>query len=157
MRDDRSFSWLSSASVRVTSAAARFSSSRCSLVVPGMGTIHGCWASSQASAICPGVAPLAAGDGLDLLDQCEVVFQRLAGEPRNLRPQIVLGKGGRGVDGPGEEALTKRTEGHEADAEFRARRQHALLGTAPPQVVFALNRGHRLHGVRAPDGVVGGL
>jgi len=64
MRDDRSFSWLSSASVRVRSAAARFSSSRCSLVVPGMGRIHGCWASSQASAICPGVAPLAAAMAL---------------------------------------------------------------------------------------------
>jgi hypothetical protein len=46
-------------------------------------------------------------DGLDLLDQCEVVFQRLAGEPRNLRPQIVLSKRGRGVDGAGEEALAK--------------------------------------------------
>ena len=34
-----------------------FSSKRCSFVVPGIGTIHGFWASSQASAICAGVAP----------------------------------------------------------------------------------------------------
>ena len=34
-----------------------FSSSRCSFVVPGIGTIHGFCASSQASAICAGVAP----------------------------------------------------------------------------------------------------
>ena len=26
--------------------------------MPGMGTIHGCWASSQAKATCPGVTPL---------------------------------------------------------------------------------------------------
>ena len=33
-----------------------FSSRRCNLVVPGIGTIHGFWASSQASAIWAGVA-----------------------------------------------------------------------------------------------------
>ena len=33
-----------------------FSSRRCSLVVPEMGTIHGLCASSQASAICAGLA-----------------------------------------------------------------------------------------------------
>jgi len=38
------------------SAAAMFSSRRASFVVPGMGTIQGFWASSQASAICAGVA-----------------------------------------------------------------------------------------------------
>lgn len=42
-----------------TCAEARFSSRRCSLVVPGIGAIQGFWASSQASAICAGVAPLA--------------------------------------------------------------------------------------------------
>src|SRR5207245_8987691 len=39
-----------------TFTASMFSSRRASLVVPGMGTIHGFWASSQASAICAGVA-----------------------------------------------------------------------------------------------------
>ena len=34
-----------------------FSSRRWSFVVPGIGTIHGLCASSQASAICAGVAP----------------------------------------------------------------------------------------------------
>ena len=34
-----------------------FSSRRCSFVVPGIGTIHGFWASTQARAICAGVAP----------------------------------------------------------------------------------------------------
>ena len=39
-----------------TVAAAMFSSRRCSFVVPGMGTIQGFCASSQANAICAGVA-----------------------------------------------------------------------------------------------------
>src|ERR1700739_4291317 len=42
--------------VSSTSAAARFSSRRCSFVVPGIGTIHGFCASSHASAIWAGVA-----------------------------------------------------------------------------------------------------
>ena len=43
-------------SVRSTDAAPMFSSSRSSFRVPGIGTIHGFCASSQASAICAGVA-----------------------------------------------------------------------------------------------------
>jgi hypothetical protein len=42
---------LTLSAVRSTAAAAMFSSSRCSLVVPGIGTIHGFWANSQAIAI----------------------------------------------------------------------------------------------------------
>jgi hypothetical protein len=69
-----------------------FSSSRCSLRVPGMGTIHGFWASSQARAIWPGVAQFLAGG------------------------------------------------------------QHLLLGTPPPQGVFALDGCHGLDRVRPADG-----
>ena len=45
-----------SSGVSSTAAAPRFSSRRCSFVVPGIGTIHGFCASSQASAIWAGVA-----------------------------------------------------------------------------------------------------
>ena len=45
-----------SSGVSSTAAAPMFSSRRCSFVVPGIGTIHGFWASSQASAIWAGVA-----------------------------------------------------------------------------------------------------
>lgn len=38
--------------------APRFSSRRCSFVVPGIGTIHRFFASNQASATCAGVPPL---------------------------------------------------------------------------------------------------
>src|SRR5215207_7903759 len=44
-----------SSAVSSTAAAPRFSSKRSSFVVPGIGTIHGFWASSQANAICAGV------------------------------------------------------------------------------------------------------
>jgi len=43
-----------------TWVAPAFSASRLRRRVPGIGAIQGRWASSQASAICPGVAPLAA-------------------------------------------------------------------------------------------------
>ena len=49
---------------------------RCSFVVPGIGTIHGFCASSQASAICAGVALLPLGDLAQQLDEGLV---RLAG------------------------------------------------------------------------------
>jgi hypothetical protein len=45
-----------SSGVSSTETALMFSSKRCSFVVPGIGTIHGFWASSQASAIWAGVA-----------------------------------------------------------------------------------------------------
>src|SRR5919202_560171 len=50
-----SSSWRSSG-VSSTAVAPRFSSRRCSFVVPGIGTIHGFCASSQANAIWAGVA-----------------------------------------------------------------------------------------------------
>ena len=51
-----------SAAVSSMSAAPRFSSRRCSFVVPGIGTIQGFRASSQASAIWAGVACFARRD-----------------------------------------------------------------------------------------------
>ena len=48
--------WRKSSAVNSTSTAPRFSSSRCSFVVPGIGAIHGFCASTHASAICAGSA-----------------------------------------------------------------------------------------------------
>jgi hypothetical protein len=45
-----------SSGMSLTETAPMFSSKRYSFVVPGIGTIHGFWASSQASAIWAGVA-----------------------------------------------------------------------------------------------------
>ena len=53
-----------------------FSSSRCNLVVPRIGTIHGLCASNHANAIWAGVAP-AVGHLLDELDERQVGLPRL--------------------------------------------------------------------------------
>ena len=58
---------------------------------------------------------------------------------------------------PGEEPCAQRAERHEADSEFLARRQHLLLGLAPPQRVLALNGGDGLHRMCAPNGLRAGL
>ena len=50
-----------------------------------------------------------------------------------------------------EEALAKRAERNEADAELLERRQHLRFGLSPPQRVLALERRHGLDGVGAAD------
>ena len=135
-----------------------FSSSRCSFVVPGIGTIHGFCASSQASATCAGVASLRSAIALQQVDEGAVGPARLGSVKRGtvLRksPLVELGVL---VDRAGEEALAERAERDEADAELLERRQDLLLGLAPPQRVLALQRGHGLHGVGAADVLDAGL
>ena len=71
-----------SSAVSSTAAAPMFSSRRCSFVVPGMGTIHGFWASSQASAIWAGVAFFRSRDLAEQIDQGLIRLQRLRREAR---------------------------------------------------------------------------
>ena len=73
-----------------TSAAPMFSSSRCSLVVPGIGTIQGCCASSQASAICAGVALLLVRRSLQQIDQRLVLRHRLRREARQDGAEVAV-------------------------------------------------------------------
>ena len=100
-----------------------FSSRRCSFVVPGIGTIHGFWASSQASAICAGVACLRGGDLAEQIDQGLVRLARLRREARDDVAEVAAVERRVLVDRAGEEALAERAEGDEADAEFLERRQ----------------------------------
>ena len=72
--------WVRSLGVRVRVVAALFSSSRWSLVVPGMGTMEGAWARSQARATWAGVAEWAAGDGREEVDDGLVGGAGLRGE-----------------------------------------------------------------------------
>ena len=128
-----------------------FSSRRCSFVVPGIGTIHGFWASSQASAIWAGVAFFRSAIAAEQIDQGLV---RLPGLRREAREDVAeVGAVERRVlvDLAREEALAQRAVGNEADPEFLERRQHFRLGRSPPQRVFALERGDRLDGVCAAD------
>ena len=94
--------------------------------MPGIGTIHGFWASSQASAIWAGVAFFSPAIAAEQIDQRLI---RLAGSGVKRGRAAEVGAVERRVlvDLAGEEALAQRAEGDEADAEFLERRQHFLL------------------------------
>ena len=129
-----------------------FSSRRCSLRVPGMGTIQGFWERSQARAIWPGVAPWRLGDARQHVDDRLVVLERVGVESGNGGADVVAGfEAGGGGDGAGEEALAERAVGHEADAQLLTGGEHPLLGAPPPQGVLALHGGDGLHGVGSTD------
>ena len=140
-----------SSAVSSTCAPPRFSSSRCRLVVPGIGAIHGFCASSQASAICAGVAAFRSAKALQPVDEREIPLAILFGEARHDIAEVGRIERRLLVDLPGEKALAERAERHEADAQFLERWQDLFLGLAPPQRVLALERRHRLDGVRATD------
>lgn len=72
-----------SAAVSSTVTAPGFSSRRLSFFVPGIGTSQGSCASSQASAICAGVAFFRDANGLDQIDQSDVGFQGFRSETGN--------------------------------------------------------------------------
>ena len=134
-----------------TATAPRFSSRRSSLRVPGMGTIHGFWASSQASAIWAGVAFFRCAMLPSRSTRAWFAFLRLRREAGDGAPDVVAGERGVLVDRAREEALAQRAVGDEADPEFLERRQHLLLGASPPQGILALDGRDRLHRVGATD------
>ncbi len=152
---------LRSSGVSVTAAAATFSARRCSLVVPGIGTIHGCCdglcASTQASATWARVACLPRGDVAEQINQGLVRVAGFRREPRHDIAEVVLVERGGVVDRPGEEALAQRAERHETDPELFERRQDLGFRFTPPQRILALQRRDRLHRVRPPDGRCAGL
>ena len=146
-----------SSGVSSTAAAPRFSSRRCSFVVPGMGTIHGFCASSQASAICAGVAFFRAAMSRSRSTRAWFAFRASGAKRGTMLRKSELSNVVFSSILPGEEALAQRAEGNEADPELLERRQHLLFGPPPPQRVLALDRGDRLDRVRAADRLHSGL
>ena len=73
-------------------SAAVFSSTRATRLVPGIGAMSSPWASSHASAICAGVAPSLGGDGLDLVDDAQVLLEVPLGEARVGLAPVVVGE-----------------------------------------------------------------
>lgn len=94
---------------------------------------------------------LARGNLREEIDEYLVGLSRLLRKARHDVAKVFAVEGGRLADRAGEEALAKRAEGHETDAEFFERRQDFLLGFAPPQRIFALECRHRLDGMGAAD------
>ena len=126
--------------------------------MPGMGTIDGCWASSQARATWALLAPVRAATVVSRSTRawltaraCSVNRGRL---PRRspVSNDVVVE-----IVPVRKEALAERAERYEADAELDQGRQDLLLGLAPPQRVLALQRGDRLDGARPADGADAGL
>ncbi len=74
-------------------APPMFSCRRCSLVVPGIGTIHGFCASSQPSAICAEVACLAAAIDPSRSTKPLVCPARFGCEARHDVAKVVFGEG----------------------------------------------------------------
>ena len=116
-----------------------------------MGTIHGFWASSHASAIWAGVACFRCAMLPSRSTNARFAF-RASGVKRGMVLRMsVLSNVDVLVDLAREEALAQRAVGDEADPELLAGRQHLLLGAAPPQGILALDGGDRLHRVGAAD------
>ena len=119
--------------------------------MPGMGTIQGFWASSQANAICAGVALFPFSHRAQQIDHRLIRLPGLRREARDDVAEVGAVERRALVDFPREESLAKRAEGHEPDAELLEGRQHFRFGLPKPQRVFALERGDRLDGVGAAD------
>ena len=93
------------------------------MVVPGIGTIHGFWASSQARAICAGVAPFSCADPAQQIDERLVCLHGFRSEAWNRAADVGAVELGVLVDLSGEEAFAERAVGHKADAEFLEQRE----------------------------------
>ena len=129
-----------------------FSSSRCSFVVPGMGTIHGRCARIQAKCDLRGGGVFLLGEAGQELDEGAVCLPCLGvGEAGDGVAEVAALEGRAYVDPAGQEALAERAERHEADAELFECREDRVFRLAPPQRVLALKRCHRLHAVGAAD------
>src|SRR6185437_8425633 len=61
------------------------------------------------------------------------------------------------VDRPGEETAAQRAEGYETDSQLLEERQHFSFRPSPPQRVLALQGGHGLDCVGAPNGARAGF
>src|SRR6266403_766170 len=80
-------------------------------------------------------------------------WRMILSESRGSRAEVVHTEVRRTRNLAGQVAGPERAPGHEADAQFLAERQHLLLRVAGPQRVFALDRGDRLDGMGAANGV----
>ena len=128
-----------------------FSSRRWSFVVPGIGTIHGFWANSQASAIWAGVAFFSLCDGAEQIDQGLIRFECFRREARQGAAEVGAVEFCVFVDLAREETLAERAVRDKADSEFFEGGDHFFLRGSGPQRIFALERGERLDCVRATD------
>ena len=141
-----------SAALSTKSAAPIFSSSRLTLVVPGIGTIQGFCASSQASAICAGVAPLLLAISPSTSTSALVGLAALRAETWNAvadiaaRRTCVLAS-----IVPVRKPLPSGLNGTKPMPSSSSVGMISASGSRAPQRIFALQRRHRLHRMGAAD------
>jgi len=97
------------------------------------------------------------GEFLDYINQGLVGFSVFRGEARNLIAEIVGLELRLRADFARKEAFAQRAEGNKADSKLFQGGQHLGFGLSPPERVFALNRGHRLHCMCTTNGFQAGL
>ena len=134
-------------------AAPRFSCSRWSFVVPGIGTIHGRLRQQPCQRDLRRRGVLLLGERLQPLDERQIRLPVFLGEPRNHVAEVSRVERRLLVDLAREESFAQRTERHEPDAQLLERRKHFPLRLTPPERVLALQRGHGLHGVCPTNGL----
>ena len=100
---------------------------------------------------------LALRDRAEQVDEGLVGLERVGREARERAAKIGGVELRIFVDLAGEEAFAERAIRHETDSEFFERGDHFLLGLAPPEGVFALQRCERLDGVGAANRFHAGL
>ena len=136
-----------------TAAAPRFSSRRCSFVVPGMGTIHGFWASSQARRSGPGSPFSARRPRPSRSTRARFAFIASGVKRGMVLRKSVLSSFVPSSIFPVRKPLPEGAEGDKADAQLFERRQHLRLRAPRPQRILALDRGDRLDRMGPADGL----
>ena len=122
-----------------------------------MGTIHGFFARSQASAIWAGVAFFCSAKAGHQVDQSLVGLAILRAETRNAAAEVRAVEFRIRVDLAGEKAFAERAEGNEPNAELFKGGHHGLLRLPPEQRVLTLQCGNGLNRVGAANGLRTGL
>ena len=119
------------------------------LVVPGIGTIQGFCASSQARANCAGVTFLFSPKG-DGVDEEHVRLARLGTEPWDVIPEVA-DRTRCSRRSASQKSRTERAERDEPDAKLFQVGRHRVFGFSPPEGILALQGRDRLHGMSFAD------
>src|SRR5262245_27067556 len=97
------------------------------------------------------------GERLQPADKGEVRLPVLLREPRDGAADVVWSERRLLVDGAGQKPSAERAEWHEANPQFRERRQNLALRLPPPERILALERRDRLNSVGASNGLNAGF
>ena len=120
-------------------------------MVPGIGTIQGFCASSQASAICAGVAFFRAAISPSRSTSAWFALRASGVKRGTMLRKSVLSNVVFSSIVPVRKPLPSGLNGTKPMPSSSSVGRISVLGLAPPQRIFALQRGDRLHRVRAAD------